>query len=88
MIDPGSQIAHDLSKHNKLGISRGKQCGCFHCLNIFDADAVSNYTDGNQTALCPFCNIDSVVSDFDCPELDIFFLREMYNCWMEVKEFS
>ena len=53
-----------LSIQNRiLGVERSQQCGCFCCGAVFPANIVVDYVDDNRTALCPRCNIDSVLPD-------------------------
>lgn len=85
-MDAASKKAHDLSKHNKESIACSNECGCFYCLNIYDPETITTYTDDGTTAVCPICGIDSVVADVDC-DVTKPFLKEMYEIWMAVKEF-
>jgi NAD-dependent SIR2 family protein deacetylase len=36
-------------------------CGCFHCLQIFEAVDVVDWIDDGETPLCPRCGVDSVM---------------------------
>lgn len=48
--------------HNHWELLRKSHyCACFHCTEFFFADKVREFTDGNNTALCPFCGVDAVV---------------------------
>lgn len=42
-------------------------CGCFNCLEIFSPELINQWFDtqgnGDKTALCPYCGIDSVLGD-------------------------
>lgn len=40
-------------------------CGCFKCLEIFDVNEIKEWTDNDQTAICPKCNADSVLPETD-----------------------
>jgi Zn finger protein HypA/HybF involved in hydrogenase expression len=40
-------------------------CGCFKCLEIFDISEIKEWTDNDQTAICPKCNADSVLPETD-----------------------
>ena len=48
------------SKH-RVEIEASEQCGCFFCFRTFAPSAIKSWTDGNQTALCPHCGVDSVL---------------------------
>jgi NAD-dependent SIR2 family protein deacetylase len=36
-------------------------CGCFHCLNVFEATEVVDWIDDGETPLCPRCGVDAVM---------------------------
>jgi NAD-dependent SIR2 family protein deacetylase len=36
-------------------------CGCFHCLQVFDAAEVVDWVDDGETPLCPRCGVDAVM---------------------------
>lgn len=36
-------------------------CGCFHCLQVFEADEVMDWIDDGETPLCPLCGMDTVL---------------------------
>lgn len=58
--------AHCKSFKNFESVKRSKKCGCFNCQEIFNADEVVDFVterDGQKTALCPYCGIDSVIQD-------------------------
>ena len=74
---------HAKSFKNFDAIKQSKKCGCCYCEKIFDATEVDEWItegDGQKTALCPYCGIDSVVQDFNVnitPEL----LAKMNEEW-------
>ena len=37
-------------------------CGCFHCLQVFDAAGVVDWIDDGETPLCPRCGVDAVMA--------------------------
>lgn len=49
------------SFRNRGSVKTGGQCGCYYCLATFSGCAIVEWTDDGQTALCPRCNIDSVL---------------------------
>ena len=69
--------AHRHSVRNRGEIERSSQCGCFSCGSIFDATEVEDYTDDGETALCPYCDVDSVVGDASGIELNPIVLNEL-----------
>ena len=36
-------------------------CGCFHCLQVFEAIEVVDWEDDGETPLCPKCGVDAVM---------------------------
>lgn len=74
--------AHRHSMNNRQLLASGGECGCFHCLNTFDAHEVTDWTDDDLTALCPRCGIDAVLSSNIAP-IDRAFLRRMHDFWFE-----
>lgn len=60
-------ILHRSTFRNEKQISASVKCGCFHCGKLFKPEDVINWCDndgrGDCTALCPYCDIDSVIGD-------------------------
>jgi hypothetical protein len=77
------RIAHKKCRRNRADIERSQKCGCFHCKRIFDADQFANldWIDAGQSALCPFCGIDSVIGDHSGFEITSEFLKQMHEVW-------
>ena len=63
---------------NKARLADAKDCGCFSCLSHF-AVAELEYCDdeGDQTAVCPHCGIDSVIGEHDDERVSDDLLRAM-----------
>ena len=75
--------AHARSLHNRSVVGAGGPCGCFYCLAAFDGSEVVDWVDASKaTALCPRCQIDSVLSARTDP-IDASFLRRMRDHWFE-----
>lgn len=74
---------HKKSFKNFEAVRQSKMCGCFSCKKIFNANKVIDFVterDGQKTALCPYCGIDSVIQDSNIqitPEL----LNKMNREW-------
>lgn len=73
-------LAHKFSSRHREAIMKSQKCGCFYCLNIFDKNQIGHWVDEEQTAICPKCGIDSVLSDFDV-KFDKDFLEKMNKYW-------
>ena len=76
--------AHRYSMNNKPALLKDKKCGCFNCLEIFDPKEIEEYLkDDVGTALCPYCGIDSVISESSGYPLTKEFLMKMYRRWFD-----
>ncbi len=74
--------AHDCSIRNKEQLEKSEKCGCFNCGKIFPPSEITNYvSDGEPTALCPYCHIDSVIGDASGFPITPKFLRDMNKRW-------
>ncbi len=71
--------AHSHSRRTKL--EKNCLCGCFYCLKIFRSVAIVEWTDNDETALCPYCGIDSVIGESPEYELTVTFLKQMHERW-------
>jgi predicted RNA-binding Zn-ribbon protein involved in translation (DUF1610 family) len=69
--------AHALSLRHRKQLERAGRAGCFYCLAVFDIAAIKDWTDDEQTALCPKCGIDAVLPAGQMPEGDIEFLPDL-----------
>ena len=75
------ETAHKYTAGNKSYIEKSKICGCCYCRVIFKSEEVVDYLPGN-TAICPYCCIDSVVCDEIIPITDRL-LNDMYERWFD-----
>lgn len=80
-IRPEVVAAHKHSRLNRIEIEKSKNCGCFYCLEVFSPKEIDDWIDGEQTAICPYCGIDSVIGDASGYPITKEFLQEMKNHW-------
>ena len=74
--------AHDCSIRNKEQLEKSEKCGCFNCGKIFSPSEITDYvSDGEPTALCPYCHIDSVIGDAAGFPITPRFLKDMNKRW-------
>jgi hypothetical protein len=74
--------SHKLSIRHREDILHSDNCGCFYCLTVFKPADILEWTDDDQTALCPNCGIDSVIGDKSgYPVTDLDFLKQMHTYW-------
>lgn len=79
-------IASRSSRYNRESLSKADTCGCFHCKKIFKTSEIKEWVDKDwdgvyQTALCPYCGIDTVVGNNSEISLTMDLLERMYAFW-------
>lgn len=75
------KTAHKHSSNNKNELAASDLCGCFYCKEIFSPKEIKEYANNNQTALCPYCFIDSLIGNASGYELTKEFMEEMNDFW-------
>lgn len=73
--------AHEWSSYHRETLRNSKVCGCFYCLEIFPSSEIENWTDDDDTALCPKCGIDSVIGSVSGYPIERAFLQRMHDHW-------
>lgn len=53
---------------NRREVEGSTLAGCFHCAQTFAPTEVKEYTDNDQTCLCPKCGVDAVVGNMGIAE--------------------
>lgn len=74
-----------IAMKNKRMLQMCQNAGCFHCLNLFQISEIKDYTDNGETAICPKCQIDSVVGDQCGFVLNEQILKNANNFWYKKK---
>ncbi len=64
---------------NRKQAEAAKQVGCYHCVEVFDSKEINEYTDGEETVLCPKCHVDAVLPHITDKEE----LKKIHNFWLE-----
>lgn len=86
-----TKILERVHKHsfcNKEELLKAKKCGCFYCERIYETKKIVEWLkedNGDYTAFCPYCHIDSVIAESDKYELNEELLKDMYDYWMDRK---
>lgn len=65
---------------NRQALLASEVAACFYCFEQFAPSAITQWCDGEevaQTAICPFCLVDSVVG-FNGP-VDVVWLHERHK---------
>lgn len=78
--------AHRRSSLHRSGLQTSSLCGCFFCLEVFSPTEIEEWVDEDdsgvgQTALCPKCGIDSVISVPSDSQEVRNFLSQMHGYW-------
>lgn len=76
---------------NRTQVERAAACGCFKCGSTFAGRDVTSWieeADGEDTALCPYCETDAVIVGTDEHPLSTALLSLLYKRWFseEFKE--
>ena len=74
--------AHGHCRENRSELASSHVAGCFYCCSTFQPNTIEFWLDGDQTAECPQCGIDSVIGDASgFPAADKQFLKNMNEFW-------
>ena len=73
--------AHKHCFKNRDEQAKSLLCGCFYCERTFPSAKIDEWIDEGQTAMCPFCGIDSVLGSASGFELGKEFLHRMNERW-------
>ena len=80
---PDVDRAHAHCKENRREIEASELCGCFYCLRTFAPEEIGCWLAVELTALCPHCQIDSVIGSASGFPITAEFLRRMHARWFE-----
>lgn len=76
--------AHTFCTNNRESLLKDSLCGCFYCLEIYSPKKIQDWIDeGDKTALCAHCGIDSVIGESSGYPITKEFLTEMQKYWFE-----
>jgi hypothetical protein len=78
-----SEEAYRHSSKHRDEVLSSSSCACFNCLEVFPPGQIQCWTDGEKTAFCPRCGIDSVLGDSAVP-FTRALLEEMRARWFGV----
>ncbi len=78
--------AHDYSINNKSALLKDNKCGCFYCNKIFSPTEITQWIEDkiDDTAICPFCCIDSVIGESSGFPITKEFLMMMHDYWFGI----
>jgi hypothetical protein len=71
--------AKERASRHRAELEASGRCACFFCFKKFATSEIKAWVDGNQTALCPHCGLDSVLGSGTEHRIDDTFLRRMHQ---------
>lgn len=71
--------AHLHTSQNRSEIECSKVCYCISCQTIFKPEEVTDYADGGETVICPFCDCDAVLGNGCGFKLTDDLLESLHN---------
>ena len=76
-------MAHKATYENRHVMTPDSKCGCMYCMKIFMSEEIVEWcADANDdTAICPNCGIDAVLSENSGFPLDEEFLKAANEMW-------
>ena len=92
MTTPDIIRAHRHSSNHREEVLECTVCGCFYCCHIFSPSEIKDWIDNRedwtahnkeigQTALCPQCDIDSIIGVESGYPVTVDFLAAMMAHW-------
>ena len=77
--------AHKHSLSNREALRKSALCGCFYCLKSFPPTEIREWIHDKEgeTALCPYCGIDSLIGDSSGYAVESAFLEDMKKYWFD-----
>jgi hypothetical protein len=74
-------MAHGFSSYHRNELLKDEKCGCFYCLKIFHPSEITDWCDNENTAICPYCGIDSILGSSSGFPMTESFLKGMHKAW-------
>ena len=76
------------ASYNNEQLEGALLCGCFYCLEVFSPTEIDDWCDGGETAICPHCGVDSIISGDSGYPITKEFLELMHGRWFCVPEWE
>ncbi|WP_152446505.1 cytoplasmic protein [Bacillus sp. THAF10] len=80
-LENETKESHRFSSHNRKDLEKDSTCGCFYCLKIFNPKEIVEWWDDDNTAVCPYCGIDSIIGESSGFPITELFLKSMHKVW-------
>ena len=76
--------AHEFTMDNYQMLFAKQECVCIYCKKRFMSNEIKDYTYSKSgVALCPFCEIDSVIGEYSGFELSKEFIDKMHKIFFD-----
>ena len=72
---------HRASNDNRPELEKYPHAWCFYCCRKFESKKIKEWIDKKQTALCPHCGVDSVLSQTEKVVLNEEIINDMHSFW-------
>ena len=79
--DNYQKILHARSFNNRGALTDSTKCGCFYCLRVFSPSEIGEWVN-EETAVCPYCGVDTIMPESEDYELDDSLLLAMKEYWL------
>ena len=75
---------HKYSSNNKEELLKDNLCGCFFCLEVFNTSEIKKWINvEKETAICPNCQIYSVIGEYTGYPIDKESLKKVRDYWFK-----
>ena len=70
-------VVHKSASFHRFEVFHSDHCSCFACGKTFAPQEITEWTDKEMTALCPYCKMDAVLPSYNGIPTDAETLKEM-----------
>jgi hypothetical protein len=78
---PRIQEACEFAADHRAALAESLMAACYYCQTVFPTSLISEFTDGQRTALCPYCGTDAVLpsaAGYDFTAAGLLALNEFW----------
>jgi len=80
---------HVQSIYHRRELDQALEVSCFYCLRVYPRKMITKYTDDEQTAICHYCGIDSIIPgripDTNLHEMKLFWFNDPLLAFLKEK---
>lgn len=77
----GLENAPAFAMKNRVELGESEIGGCYHCMQVFSVHDIVDWTDNDQTAICPLCEVDAVIPQSVGIDIDEENLKAIHDRW-------